>query len=1065
MFYLHLSNKTENLIRQLTEVLSLDEDRDPFDPEYFLIQSQGMERMLSQRLSERFTSWCNYEYMLPTRFFALMADRLGVEPGPEDYAREKLCWHLENILRTVGGEQFAVLKAYVAADSNGMKRYQLSQQLAYVFDQYQIMRLAMIDGWEQGKLFTANKNGAERYQMELWNLLRDTIGHSRHRGVFLRDLINILSGDADFSPVLPKRLSVFGLHSLPPILLNCLQALARHCDVHFYLLSPCETFWTEQVTPQTQLKRNISALRHGKQVVSAETERKESHPLLASLCQQGREFQDMLFSDTLFAAEFKSFDDPLDRENLCVLHMLQSDLLQGEVTPQEKALVKDDSLIVVSAHSPYREMMILKDRILHWLESEPDLALKDMVVMAPDIQDYSGFIRAVFHDIPHSIADRNPALSNTFIAVFLQFLNLCSGRFGWNEVLDLLGREEVYPRFEIREDDLELVRHWVVSSGIRWGLSGEHKQGLGLPGREECTWRSGLDRLMMGYAMGEAIDVDGVLPFQDIEGGMAEALGGLSLFCETLEHACEVFSRSHSLEKWSELLGDYVERLFVIDGNDNLSELHGILADLGREYGRIHEESLSFEVICSWVESAATEKKSSSGFLRGQLTFCSMLPMRSIPFQKVCLLGLNDTVFPKNDRHPPFDLLGDQFLPGDRSRRSDDRYQFLEAILSARSSLYLSYVGQSIRSNDEMVPSVVVSELIELIEFYGLTDLLDVHPLHGFSGRYFSGDQGFFSYNRQLLKVSECLYKEHATPQPWWVGQLQKPQAETSTVLDLFSFFQNPQKYFVRNILNIRFGYGLASVEEHEPFVLDSLQKYLVDQDMVEASVRNTGEGLLRQQVQVAGQWPLGMPGEISFEKKLQEQHRFVEQLMAQGKNEKVDDLFVDLSFDGLQITGQLSSFYANGSFLSRYAKLKGKDVLVAWVHHCLSTACFDDGKDTRLLAQDCELLFPAGTGIRKDLQELLALFLHGQKSPSMLFVEPAFAYAVQREKTEKSGRGDPLAKAVQSVEKSLKKGMETEWELVFQGQDPQYLFGQEFVDLCDWFYQSIWMRAHVREL
>ena len=368
MFYLHLSNRTENLIRQLSEVLSLDENRDPFSPEYFLIQSQGMERMLSQQLADSFTSWCNYEYMLPTRFFALMADRVGMGAGPEEYAREKICWHLENILRRVSGEQFAALNRYLAADNNGMKRYQLARQLAYVFDQYQIMRPNMVDGWEQGRLFT--DNSAEGYQMELWNLLRNAISHSRHRGVFLSDLINLLTGNNDFSSVLPERFSVFGLHSLPPLLLNCLQALAKHCDVHFYLLSPCENYWLEQVTPQAGLRKNIASLRHGKQVANVGN---ENHPLLASLGQQGREFQNMLLQDVQFAGEFKSFEDPLDKGSPCLLHRLQSDLLKGELTLPAVPLPKDDSLAVVSAHSSYRETMILRDRILHWLDSDPDL--------------------------------------------------------------------------------------------------------------------------------------------------------------------------------------------------------------------------------------------------------------------------------------------------------------------------------------------------------------------------------------------------------------------------------------------------------------------------------------------------------------------------------------------------------------------------------------------------------------------------------------------------------------------------------------------------------------------
>lgn len=1061
MFYLHLSNRTENLIRQLAEVLRLDEERDPFSPEYFLIQSQGMERMLSQRLSERFVSWCNYEYMLPTRFFALMADRLGVEPGLEDYTRDKLCWYLENIFRSVSAkdEKFAALNRYVAADANGMKRYQLAQQLAYVFDQYQIMRLGMIDGWEKGQL--SSSNPAEIYQMELWNMLRDTIGHSRHRGLFLRELIQMLALDADYGALLPKRLSVFGVHSLPPILLNCLQTLANHCDVHFYLLSPCKVFWGDQLTQQAQIRETISSLRHGRQVTEQDL---VSHPLLASLCQQGREFQNMLMEDIQFAGEFPSFDDPFDENTPCLLHKLQSDLLKGEVTLPPEPLSKDDSLTVVSAHSPHREMMILKDRILYWLDLDPDLALKDIVVMAPDIQEYSGLIPAVFHDIPHSIADRNPALSNTFLAVFLQFLTLCSGRFGWGEVLDLLGREEVYPRFEICEDDLELIRHWVVSSGIRWGLSGAQKQNMGLPGREECTWRSGLDRLMMGYATGEDLDVEGILPYADIEGSMAAPLGGLSLFCEILEQAGELFARSHTLAEWAEMLAGFAESLFVADDNDGLVELYGILTNLGQEYGRLHQERIGYEVIRSWMEGAAEEKRSSAGFLRGQLTFCSMLPMRSIPFQKVCLLGLNDTVFPKNDFHPPFDLLGDTFLPGDRSRRSDDRYQFLEAILSARSSLYLSYVGQSIRSNDKLPPSVVVSELIELVQLYGVYELTDKHPLHGFSLSYFDGSCDLFSYDSQLMEVSSALDGSAQAPESWWRGSITQQKKEVITVADLYSFFRNPQKYFVRDVMGVHLGKSMVSMEEHEPFVLDTLQKYLVEQDLVSGAIAGADQVHLRRQIQASGLWPLGTPGDIGFSEKQEELHYFVEQVAAQKDMGREEDRFIEGEFCGLQLSGKLSSFYANGSFIFRYAGLKGKDVLAAWVHHCLSAVCLGDDRETRLLAKDVELVFPAGSAAIEDLQELLDLFQTGQQAPSMLMVEPAFSYGVQSEKTEKSGKGDPIAKAVKSVEGILNSGFESEWELLYQEQSPESFLEQEFFDLCDWFYESIWKRAHVRE-
>lgn len=227
----------------------------------------------------------------------------------------------------------------------------------------------------------------------------------------------------------------------------------------------------------------------------------------------------------------------------------------------------------------------------------------------------------------------------------------------------------------------------------------------------------------------------------------------------------------------------------LVGTGGNLLELSGLLAELGGEYGKLHHHPISLEVVRSWLEGAARGKKSSSGFLRGQLTFCSMLPMRSIPFKKVCLVGLNDAVFPKTDRHPPFDLLGDQFLPGDRSRRSDDRYQFLEAILSARSALYLSYVGQSIRNNEKIPPSVVVSELVELVETSYGARLVDFHPLHGFSRNYFTPRSPFFSYDASLREVAASLQRPGAAPFPGGGGEWRKPGSKVSPFRIFWLFF------------------------------------------------------------------------------------------------------------------------------------------------------------------------------------------------------------------------------------------------------------------------------------
>ena len=79
-------------------------------------------------------------------------------------------------------------------------------------------------------------------------------------------------------------------------------------------------------------------------------------------------------------------------------------------------------------------------------------------------------------------------------------------------------------------------------------------------------------------------------------------------------------------------------------------------------------------------------------FLVGKVSFCTLLPMRSIPFRVVCLLGMNDGDYPRRQTGNSLDLMQYHRQKGDRSRHDDDRYLFLEALLAAQDYFYISYV-------------------------------------------------------------------------------------------------------------------------------------------------------------------------------------------------------------------------------------------------------------------------------------------------------------------------------------------------------------------------------------
>lgn len=1076
MFYLHVSNRTENLLHHLCEVLRLDKQESLFDKELFLIQSQGMERMVAQKLADEFVSFCNFQFFLPIDFLGFIAGTLGLGISPDGFNRQILGWRIDGLLhqRRLGNypelESFFPLRRYLSGENKDVKRFQLSVRLANLFDQYQLMRGDILQGWQQNRLSTDNPS--EIWQRELWISLLAQPGGAEHRGVLLDKIIRRLQNEGDLSPLLPKRVSVFGVHTMPPVFLQYLNGLAKHMDVHLFLLSPCKKYWGNVESMRLQYKKLARYPAQNEQIAV-----QEHHPLLACLGQQGRDLQNMMLDGADFTLEFASYEDPaelvdgMDNSQFCLLHRIQSDLLKGHMpTVLQQPFDGDRSVQIVSCHSKMRELAVLKDQLLDLLHNDSNLELKDIVVMAPDIQQYSTLIPAVFDEIQHSIADRSVRRSNPVLATFISFLELFSGRYEFSAVMDVLQQSSVYSQFDLSGGELDQLKEWLEGAGVRWGLSSDQRQSAGILAFEEGSWRAGLDRLLMGYAIGEEVLVDGVLPFSGPEGKAAAPLGGLCMFIELLVRGEKEFTGNYQLKEWSALLLECIDILFGQEYEKELSELKAIVADLGDIPGELHEEGVSYDVIIEWIKAIGKEARSSSGFLRGQLTFCSMLPMRSIPFQIVCLLGLDDGVFPKSDHHDTFDLMNPKTCaprPGDRSGRADDRYQFLEAILAARSVLYLSFVGQSIKTNESIPPSVVVSEFLDMLEKgYGIPDPVVRHPLHPFSSKYFAQDEhsGFFSYDSHYCSIAEAFRSQKKPVKPWWQGSLD-PVGEVVRLKELVSFYQNPQKYFVKDRLGIRLDAGVEAVLDSELFEVTGLDSYRVEQYLLElfgttAQSKEVKFEELLKQLQVMGHWPLGSSGMLSLREKFSQIKLFwsqVENLQFSHLGNRVENEVVDLQLGSHRLVGTLANLYEKGGLIVRFGKLRGRDLMHGWIKHLVAAELLAEAGSssahtstyTYLVATDgCYSFSIADVNKRgPDLRTLLQHFSIGSTRPLPYYVEPSFNYA--RQQQSKRAKIPPLVKAVDSLKFDLEKGYQPEWELLLSGGGEFFESGSEFEQLA----------------
>lgn len=1050
MFHLYSSNRTERLTEQMAAILDQSAAVSLFEPALILVQSRGMERMLAHRLADRFGVWCSGRFLLPARFVDQLGERLGVAATGAPFTRDLLVWRLERLLRDSDEPVRQPLRSYLTGTRAELKRYQLAFRLANVFDQYQIMRPDLLRDWEQGGLVGLDES--EAWQRDLWLALRREQPAVPHRGEVIEHLIGALRSGVG-TENLPQQVFVFGIHTMPPLFLGILEALAHWSEVHFFLPAPCRQYWGDMESPRRRSRRGIgSSAVDDHYAVPAGA----YHPLLAGLGRQGAHFQELLLEMIEEVADGPDlFEDPLVSGAPSLLRRLQADLLDARPLPQTPCptpAAADDSLVIVSCHSRFREVMVLKDHLLARLDADPGLQLHDVVVMAPDMEVYAPYIPAVFQQIPHDICDSRLHRENRLVDGFLQFLQLFSGRYGWRELFGLLERPEISSRFGLGPGDLEAIRRWIVDSGIRWGLSAEQRRQDGFHPFAPATWRYGLERLLMGVAVDSDQPVLGVLPCAAVEGGQGELLGGLCRFVELVEQAAELFRVPTSLEEWGKRLRFWGEALFAGDLEAELLALLTLFTGLEQRFSAHHREPVSGEVIRAWLASEA-QTRSSANFLSGRLMFCSLLPMRSVPFKQICLLGLNDNEFPRPDRFSSFDLLGLSYRPGDRSRRSDDRYQFLEAVTAARDGLYLSYVGQSIRTNKEIPPSVVVTELVEVLRHgYGVADVVRRQPLQPYDRNYFSGgDDRLFSYDEEQFRLAVALEENGpATALPWLVGVVPTPLPESIRLDDLLRFFKSPQRYLVEVVFGLRLGQADEQVAEHEPFALAGLERYRGQQVLVEAMVRRQADESLLPALQDRQLWPLGALGRQQFTERTAEIRSFVAGLRQAGIEQPQEPLPFSLDLERLRLEGVLRHRYGDGILLYRYGRLRGSDILVAWALHLVAGQVLAGPVSTRLVTQDQTLVVGASRGSRHDLEILIDLFLDGHGSPSRLLVEPAWAYARQVISNRGRGRKDPLAAARDALMEQLNRGFDPALAFLYRDRPLDEVLDERFVQLCE---------------
>lgn len=853
MFFLYPSNKLEDLSLLLAEVLRT-RPKKVLEPNIILVPNPGMQHWLSLNLAEQLGVSMNVSSPLPSRFiWDLSRQILGEDKVPKQspYRREVLTWRIFSLLTNnilSESKHFVVIKKYWASDDPKIKekrQFWFAQQLADVFEQYLVFRPNWLLTWEAGNFFQTENESS--YKMQSWQawIWRELVKEQAFHPANLQSMAIDSLLHEQIS--LPKDVYVFAVNSMSSLHLQFFDAIAKHTHVHFFQLNPSVNYWGDALSDRAL------AYKRRNEAFEKSLFDEHVHPLLRNLGGQGRDLNNLLVD--MAYHEIASFDiEPAPKlTGRTLLSVIQAQILEGEITQQTVSSetiesAQYPSIAVHACHSEVRELQVLKDTLLTRFDNDRSLQPRDVLVMCPSIEKYSPYINAIFTqsqnpnlNIPVSISDRKPIESEMLIVAVMTVLKMGNSRFDASSIIDLVSLPSIASRFGLSEHDMDFCAKYLKQACIIWGLDDDHISStldVTLTNNQH-TWEKGLQRIIVGWINApNDILIDNVATLGFVEGQATQTLGRFMQAIEQIHLLVSGLSEDRTPYQWSEYVASLLQNFFAPQQEDSfaLKLLQKSLNDIIENTESCHFNSpVSLFVFIESLEAILSIPETRSQFYAGKVSFCSMLPMRSIPFKIIVILGLNQSEFPRQDLPAEFNLMS--YFPnnkGDRSRRGDDRYLFLESVVSARQYLHLSYQYKKISDNSDRQVSSVLELLIEHCrEYFGEKALPIIqHSLHPFSiesftkrGAYLgSYEEGWKTQATHLANLGN-IHQTHSTNNI--DAEKTNGQIKDINLQDLYQCLNNSLAFYVNRHLNLYLSKPEAR-DFIENYQLNGLSEYML---------------------------------------------------------------------------------------------------------------------------------------------------------------------------------------------------------------------------------------------
>ncbi len=1005
MLWISRSNRIEQLVKSLSELISSPSDN-PLAVERIVIPNLGIRTYLERSIATITGLASGIVFPFPNEILNDLC--FENKQDGDAFAEESLTWSVFDILSTPpSSADFASINRYLQSVSSEAARLGIARSIARVFCEYAQYRPQMLLDWEEQKE-TAQDRG---WQPQLFRMLLE-----RHGNNYISKAVTtfIEKPETRIRKLPFKRLFFFCVSSFSPLYMSALSVLSRYMEIHMFSLSPSAEWWAEIRSSKFQ-EAGFSNSEDGLH-----------HPLLASWGKCGSDFQWLLEESCSYLEPMGDLhNDPALSSCPSQLQLIQSDILHLRSPKAEQPYKNNDlSIQIHSCTSPLRELEVLKDRLLERIEqSNGSVSTDDIVVLAPNIRDYEPYIQSVFGTGDITLPFNTVTSYSRFetIRAFLRCLNLAGTRLTVREVFDFLICEPVRLKFGLGVSDIIKLEQQLSEAGVRWGIDPEHKASFGRPEFQENTWQFGLDRLLIALAVqpGDRVLVEETSPFGDVQTDNRDRLSRFVEFSQCLFDIVRAFSVPKTPHDWAEILRQILHNLLSEDNLNYADELTLIRQEISRFVKTCRTALFNQKITFSVVKKVLQKRLESFEYRKAWhpfgVTFADIEYMSCIPFKIVCVMGLNEGTFPRRKASLSFDKTTQVSKRGDRSIGDDDRYRCLEALLSARNSLILTYIGRDIREGGDIPPSPVVTDLIELMKLrFGLknNEIVLTHPVSPYCIEYFDtrSDKGkdtlsggLFSYNRAALLCTKAMIMPPAQDKPFFDITITKHR-ENDIVSpdDLIRFLNDSSKFILSHKLGIRFPWMSQQLSDIEPLG-DPNSNNVIWDTMMRLSISGALPNLLESELRALGLLPPGEFGSVLFKRMSYEAENFMQKLesLSLGSPLKPFPIDIDLVIDNkpVKILGELTGLRTGGLTEFVFSKYRYESLLTSlYLRHLLATACEITASDALLISSDKRELNVSTLAVPKNpseiLKDLVSLYLDGLSRPLPLFGKISYKFA-----------------------------------------------------------------------